>query len=179
MVNHKWVYRLYREEGRKAEPAAQASSSSRQRGRPGTPAAGDQAERAVVHGLRFRCPVRRPAASCPDGRRRLYRRGLGDRGRPKHQRRAGCRRDDAARSSARGAQRHQGRQRARVRLESARSLGLRQRRYPRLLATGQADRQRLCGVRQRAAAGRMPQCTLVLVVGRRQGQDRGVAAAVQ
>lgn len=47
---------------------------------------------------------------------------------------------------------HQGGQWARIRLEGTRPLGLRQRRYPRLLATGQANRQRLRGIVQRAAA---------------------------
>jgi len=56
MVNHKRVYRLYREEGlslRLKRPR------TRQRGRPGTPARGDPAERVVVDGLRLRCAVRR------------------------------------------------------------------------------------------------------------------------
>jgi hypothetical protein len=59
------------------------------------------------------------------------------------------------------------------------TLGLRVRRDARLLAAGQADRQRLCGALQRAPTGRVPQCTLVLVPGRREEQDRGLAAALQ
>jgi hypothetical protein len=47
------------------------------------------------------------------------------------------------------------------------------------IAPGQADGQRLRGVLQRAATGRVPERTLVLVLGRREEQDRGLAAALQ
>lgn len=43
----------------------------------------------------------------------------------------------------------------------------------------QADRQRLRGIVQRPAAGRMPERPLVPVAGGRPCQDRGVAAGLQ
>jgi hypothetical protein len=68
---------------------------------------------------------------------------------------------------------------ARLRLKGTRPLGLRQQRNPRLLAAGEADRQRLRRILQRAAAGGMPQRALVFVADRCQGQDRGVATPIQ
>ena len=92
-------------QGRGLEPAAQAAASARQRSPAGAPACRAPAERALVYGLRLRRAVRRPPAASPDDRRCIHARGSGDRGRPRHQRRAGrgCRRPlgTAARSAAR------------------------------------------------------------------------------
>jgi putative transposase len=67
VVNHKRVYRLYREE--RAEPQAEASAPARQRSEA---ASRDSAERALVDGLCLRCAVRRPAAPGIDRGRRLH-----------------------------------------------------------------------------------------------------------
>ena len=64
MVNHKRVYRLYREDGlslRLKRPRRHVSAAQ-----PGAGARGRTAERAVVDGLRLRCAVRRPPASRAD-----------------------------------------------------------------------------------------------------------------
>ena len=59
------------------------------------------------------------------------------------------------------------------------SKALPERCHARLQPARQADRQRLCRVVQRPSARRMPQRALVLVAGGREEQDRGVAAALQ
>jgi hypothetical protein len=132
MVNHKRIYRLYREDGlslRLKRPRRHVSAADRERqpaaGRPNELWSMDFVSDALFDGRRLR------ALTVVD----VFTR--------------------------------------------SRSLGLRGRRDARLLATGQADRQRLCGVVQRAPTGRVPQCTLVLVPGRREEQDRDLAPALQ
>ena len=63
--------------------------------------------------------------------------------------------------------------------KSARPLGLRERRHIGLQPAGEADGQRLRGVVQRPPTRRVPEHALVLVAGRCQGQDRGLAEGLQ
>src|ERR1700674_5262423 len=70
--------------------------------RPRAAASRNRAERVVVDGICLRCAVRRPPAPCTDRSRRLHARGAGDRGRSRHQRRPGRRRDDPTGSDPRG-----------------------------------------------------------------------------
>lgn len=67
----------------------------------------------------------------------------------------------------------------RIQLARAGPLGLPERGNAKPLAAGQADRQRLRGVVQRAIPRRVPEHALVLVFGRWQEQNRSVEDGLQ
>lgn len=175
LVNHKRVYRLYREDGlslRLRRPRRNVSAANRER----QPAASapnemwsmDFVSDALFDGRRLR------ALTVVDS---FTREALAidvDQGIKGEQVVAAM----ARIASVRGAPKTIRVLWAGVHLEGARPLGVRERRHARLFAAGEADRQRLCRELQWSPARRMPEQPLVSVAGGRPGQDRGLATGL-
>ena len=175
-VGKKLVYRLYKEEGltllHKPRRKRRAAMHRRERFRPTAP--------NQVWGLDF------IANQLADGRRFralivldvFTRRKSGHRSGTENARgrRSGCVESDSA--EERRTKAHLLRQRNGVHEPDYRSLGVSQPGADRLLPTGEADRQRTCGIVQRHAASRVFGCMLVRVFDRGQASYRGLEAGI-
>ena len=161
LVNRKRVYRLYREDGlslRIRRPRRHVSAAGRER-QPGASAPNelwsmDFVSDALFDGRRLR------ALTVVDAYTREALTIVVDQGIKGKQVVDAVTRIAVMRGGSEG---HPCRQRTGVRLEGARSLGLRERRHAGLQPARQANRQRLRGIVQRPAARRMPEHTLVPV----------------